>query len=308
MNLIDKASQKIKGRNLKLVMPEGRDPRVKEAAAIIESRGLASVVMYEDAPPSNEQHWLAVQKLRPKLNDHTAARLLSKPLARAGAALAIGQADAMLAGVENTTGKVIEAALMTIGLAPGIQTPSSYFLMQWPDRQLIFADCAVNAEPSAEQLADIARATEKSAREILEETPRLAFLSFSTAGSAKHARVDKVAAAVAIIRKENLEIVADGEMQVDAALSLAVAKRKLGRDSEVGGRANVLIFPDLDSGNIAYKIAQYLGGAQSIGPVLQGFAKPVSDLSRGASVDDIVATATLLLLQATTSEPGGSKD
>ncbi len=299
MNLIEEAKKKIKGKNLKLVMPEGNDDRIRRAAAHLEREGLAETILFDEGnvPDVYTHHINAVRSLRPKMTDHMAERLLSRPLHHAGALVATGDAHAMLAGVQYTTAKVIEAAMMTIGLADDISLPSSYFLMLWPDRHLIFADCAVNIDPTAAQLADIAIATAASARAVLGDVPRVALLSFSTNGSAKHACVERVTDALSLVRSRKPDLFADGELQLDTAVSPEVAARKLGRESAVAGRANVLIFPNLDAGNIAYKTAQHLGGAQAIGPVLQGFAKPVSDLSRGASVEDIVATAVLLLTQ-----------
>ena len=301
MNAIATAKEKIRGRKLKIVLPEGDDERVRSAAKILESENLAEALLFtgEIAKPTPAQI-MAVRQQRPKLNDATAARLLARPLFLGCAMVAAGNAHAFLAGASNPTARIIEAAQMTIGLADGVSTPSSFFLMNWPDRALIFSDCALNIQPTSEELASIAIASAKSAARILVDTPRIAFISFSTHGSASHADVDKVAAAVSIARTSAGNFFFDGEFQVDAALSPDVAKRKVKLASEVAGRANVLVFPDLDAGNSAYKIAQYLGGAQAIGPILQGFAKPVSDLSRGATVEDIVSTAALLLSMAET--------
>ena len=294
--VIDQAKQRIKGQKLRLVMPEGGDARIREAAAILEAQDLAHPIVFVDQVPEPSKAALArLVAMREKLTEALAAKLLAKPLYAGGAMVADGVAHAMLAGVAHPTARVIEAALMTIGLADGISTPSSFFLMQWPQRVLLFADCAVNIQPDAAALAAIAIASAHSGKMLLNEEARVALLSFSTKGSGKHADQTKVAKALEIVQKLAPDILIDGELQGDAALSISVAARKVTGASAVAGRANVLVFPDLDAGNIAYKLCQYLGGAQAIGPVLQGFAKPVSDLSRGASVADIVDTACLLL-------------
>ena len=197
----------------------------------------------------------------------------SKPLYRAGAAVAAGEAHAMLAGAANPTARVIEAALMTIGPAEGIATPSSFFLMQWPDRRLVFADCGVNIQPTAAELADIAIASAQVPRASSARSRAWRCCPFRPRAAAAIPMPTRWWRRCASRGKRRPHLKIDGELQGDAALSPAVAAKKMKEPGEVAGRANVLVFPDLDAGNIAYKLTQYLSGAQAMGPVLQGFAQ-----------------------------------
>jgi len=228
---------------------------------------------------------------------------ITAPLRWGAMMVHMGDADAMVAGAINTTGDVLRAGLSIIGTASGIKTASSCFVMTGMDPQygkegsLIFSDCAVIPDPLPEQLADITECAAQSCREFLNAEPVAALLSFSTKGSAKHDDVTKVQNAVGILEKRNPKFIFDGELQADAALVPSVLDKKA-PGSPVRGKVNVLIFPDLGSGNIGYKLVQRLGKVQAYGPFLQGFAKPISDLSRGASVEDIVTTCAVTLSRA----------
>jgi len=226
-----------------------------------------------------------------------AAEAAKTPLYYAGLLLATGKVGAVVGGNISSTGDVIRAAIHTVGTAPGISTVSSYFIMVFPEKLLCYADCAVVPNPTDAQLADIAITSAKNFQAVTGEAPRVAMLSFSTKGSAAHADVDKVVSATKIAREKAPKLLLDGEMQADAALVASVGERKC-KGSPVAGKANVLIFPDLDAGNIGYKLTERLAGAEAVGPIVQGLNKPYCDLSRGCSPDDMVNVAAICSLMA----------
>ncbi|MBC8403078.1 MAG: phosphate acetyltransferase [Candidatus Marinimicrobia bacterium] len=313
----------------RIVFPETNDNRILVAAAEIAERGIADPILIGNEEKirttadelelnqtsleirSNQDSnslakyaelYLESRNIKPAI----ARRLVNKPLSFGGMMVRAGDADGMVAGVATATASVIQAASLTIGFHPDLSTPSSFFIMLIPEFNgqtevpLIFADCAVNIDPDYRELAEIAVASGRNAQALLGIEPRIAMLSFATKGSANHTRIDKVRRAVELASDLEPGLLFDGELQGDAALIARVAAKKV-QESPVAGAANVLIFPDLDSGNIAYKLVQYLGGAQAIGPILQGFAKPVNDMSRGASVEDLIAVTAITSLQAQNS-------
>ncbi len=324
--MIDRA----KSMKKKLVLPEGTEPRTLAAARIIIDKGIASEVFLVGAikeieavakendvdlsgftlvDPSDsdllqefKEEYYELRKHK-KISIGLAEKIIKNPLSWGAMMLRKGIVDGMVAGAQNSSGNVLIAAFTIIKTKPGIKTASSSFIMtmndtKWGvDGNMVFSDCATVIDPTAKELAEIAIASSDTCKIFLGTEPVTAMLSFSTMGSSKHQNIDKVKEALAIAKEKRPDLNIDGELQLDAAIISSIGEKKA-PGSKVAGKANVLIFPDLQSGNIGYKLTQRLAGADAWGPILQGFSKPISDLSRGCSIEDIVVTSAMTLIQA----------
>ena len=330
MSAIEKIKAKARADVKHIVLPEGTEPRTVQASAKILKEGVARVTLLGNPDevrkvaaetgtdltgvaiidPATSEKRAAYADLLYELRKakgmtpEQATELVTKnPLYYGAVMLKAGDADGMVAGAINSTGNVLRPALQIIKTAPGLKVVSSCFIMELPDPKwgdngvMIFGDCAVIPNPTAEELAAIAIASAASGKQLVDINPRVAMLSFSTKGSAKHENVTKVQEATKLAHELAPDLQLDGELQADAALVESVGQLK-SPGSTVAGHANVLVFPDLQAGNIGYKLVQRLAGAEAIGPIIQGLAKPVSDLSRGCSVDDIVSVVSITAVKA----------
>ncbi|GBD88651.1 phosphate acetyltransferase [bacterium BMS3Abin03] len=323
IELLEKIKSKTAGLKKTIVLPESHDERVLKAAGTLTKEKIVAVItlgnedrIRNDAgrlnvdltgvriiDPSKSDKLSEFTNIYFNLRKHKgitidqAREAMQRDLFFAAMMVRERMADASVGGSSASTADVMRAAIQCVGMPEGISIVSSFFLMLFPDKYYSFADCAVVPDPDANQLADIAISTADNHRKLTEEEPFVAMLSFSTKGSAKHELIDKVLRATKIVKEKRPDINVDGELQFDAAIIESIGKRKA-PDSPVAGKANVLVFPDLNAGNIGYKIAQRLGGAEAVGPLVQGLKKPCFDLSRGCSVDDIVNTASIAALMS----------